>query len=85
MIMNNGELPIPDHLKGKGITLIKYARSHGTIIMKEKRFLFNLFENWGNTQNSIYESIGDLDGDGETRYDIMLFLMLEHERRSKLR
>jgi hypothetical protein len=83
--MINGWLPIPEHLKGKGITLIKYTKPHGTIIMKKKRFLFNIFESWGDTQNSIYESLGDLDGDSETRYDIILFLMLEHERRSKFR
>jgi len=83
--MINGELPIPDYLKGKGITLIKHTKPHGTIIMKEKRFLFNIFESWGDTQNSISESLGDLDGDGETRYDIILFLMLEYERRNKLR
>jgi len=48
--------------------------------MKGKRFLFNIFESWGDTHNSISESLGDLDGDGETRYDIIMFLMLESRR-----
>lgn len=82
-IMN--ELSIPEHLKKKGITSIKYSKRYGIIMMKGKRFLFDIFESWGDTQSSLHESLGDLDGDHETRYDIMLLLMLEHEKRGKLR
>ena len=78
------ELSIPEHLKKKGITLMN-GKPYGIIMMKGKRFLFDIFESWGDTQKSLHECLGDLDGDRETRYDIMLLLMLEHQKRGKLR
>ena len=73
------ELLVPENLKQKGVTYIRYGESYGLAIVNGTEVLFRIYDDWQNTHASIL--YGFNDSGQHLIMDFVLFIEEEHRKR----